>query len=316
MIDFILLFSLFIFAISSFALLSAPLETLHWWIHLPNDSQELSLKAPTILDNTKQILGNRTMCEDSNFVVFLDGIAKADSSNYSYIEHFLEHLGNSLPNCKIITDQMPYSVIDNDLTHGRPLSPLWRHAFQRKIAKPTDSIGFLINFRNMLQVLVSADYRYGPIYNLGEAQQIVNQLLASGYQLDSKKPLTLIGFSGGAQVALGAATYLKKALNVPIHIIAIGGTYCVDPSLKDVEHFYNLRGTKDMVYRFTRFFFPRRWLLPQRTNWGRFVSEGRFTDVVVGPVSHVGENSYMDAHNNVGPTVGVISSIIKTYTIE
>jgi len=225
MLDFMVLFPVSIFVILTFALLSAPWEALNWWVHLPDDTKEPTLEIPKILNRVLDNTSSEAIDKNINYIVFLDGIAKADTKNYHYIDDFLQRLHSELPNSKIIADRMPYSVIDNDLTHGRPLSPLWRYAFNRKVAKPTDGIGFLINFRNMLQVLVSADYRYGPIYNLGEAQQIVNQLMDAGYQLGSKHPLTLIGFSGGAQVALGSASYLKKVLNVPIHIIAIGGTY-------------------------------------------------------------------------------------------
>lgn len=181
MIDFIVLVLILIFVVVTLALLIAPFETLYWWKHIDDDTGELSLETSFSYDDDIA-----ESSKDSNFIVFLDGIAKADITNYSYIDSFLESLARALPTSNIITDDMPYSVSNSDLTHDRPLSPLWRYAFERKVAKPTDGLGFLINFRNMLQVLVSADYRYGPIYNLGEAQQIVNQLLASGYKLGSK----------------------------------------------------------------------------------------------------------------------------------
>ena len=51
---------------------------------------------------------------------------------------------------------------------------------------------------------------------------ILKQFCGSGgYQ--PGEPITLIGYSGGAQVALGAVTYLKYALDAPIEVISISG---------------------------------------------------------------------------------------------
>ena len=61
----------------------------------------------------------------------------------------------------------------------------------------------LINVRNIMQVAVSADPRYGPIYSLGVAKEIARSLARHGYQLGSQKPIFLIGFSGGGQVSVG-----------------------------------------------------------------------------------------------------------------
>jgi hypothetical protein len=56
---------------------------------------------------------------------------------------------------------------------------------------------------------VSADKRYGPVYNLGVAKEVWRTLLRHGYRPGSNKPVTLIGTSGGGQVSVGSATYLS-----------------------------------------------------------------------------------------------------------
>jgi len=65
---------------------------------------------------------------------------------------------------------------------------------------PASLFGYLVNIRNVLVVAVSADKRYGPIYNLGIAQVMYQALIRHGYQPDSGVPITLI-FSGGGQMA-------------------------------------------------------------------------------------------------------------------
>ena len=44
-----------------------------------------------------------------------------------------------------------------------------------------------------IQVLVSADRCYGPIYNFGTAEVIRDGLLRQGYRVGSGKPVTIIG---------------------------------------------------------------------------------------------------------------------------
>ena len=78
-----------------------------------------------------------------------------------------------------------------------------------------------INIRNILIVSVAADQRYGPIYNQGTAQIIHNSLLCYGYQ--PGMPVTLIGYSGGGQMAVGAAPYLRRSLKAPIELISLSG---------------------------------------------------------------------------------------------
>jgi hypothetical protein len=81
---------------------------------------------------------------------------------------------------------------------------------------PTRSVlGLLVNIRNVLIVGVSADKRYGPLYNQGIAQVVYNGLVKNGYQVGSGTPVTFIGYSGGGQMSCACAPYLKRALSAP-----------------------------------------------------------------------------------------------------
>ena len=70
----------------------------------------------------------------------------------------------------------------------------------------------LIDWRNLTQVFVSMDPRYGPIYNKGIEEKLATVLEQQGYPVGTDRPITLIGYSGGAQVSLGAAFYLVHEL--------------------------------------------------------------------------------------------------------
>jgi hypothetical protein len=51
----------------------------------------------------------------------------------------------------------------------------------------------LIDWRNLTQVFVSMDPRYGPIYNKGVADKLAAGLVRHGYPVGSRAPVTLIG---------------------------------------------------------------------------------------------------------------------------
>src|SRR6201999_4451186 len=123
------------------------------------------------------------------------------------------------------------------------------------------TIGWLVNLRNIFQVAVSVDHRYGPFFNLGAAEGIVSALQAHGYRVGSGCPLVLIGYSGGAQVSLGTATYLASLVKAPIQVISIGGVMSADPGCYSIQHLYHLFGAADTMDRIGKIAFAGRWPL-------------------------------------------------------
>ena len=101
-------------------------------------------------------------------------------------------------NAKVISDIYPYSVTNTGLTGERAFSWLWR-GLEKIGQNPSSKLGLmtmLINARNALQLFVSADRRYGPVYNLGVANEIYQGLLRNGRHPRSDKPIVLLGWSG------------------------------------------------------------------------------------------------------------------------
>lgn len=233
----------------------APLESLGWW----------SDKGAEEAKETIGKIASGTLDDDlpktdyEHYVVYLSGIGALDGASIPAEEEpLLQGLRDRLPNALVINDVFPYSVANNALTGSRALSRMWRHVEKTRLAKPESLLGFLINGRNAMQLFVSADRRYGPTFNLGTAQEIGRSLVRHGYELGSGKRVSLVGWSGGGQVSIGAAWYLG-AVGIPVDVVSLGGMLSDDPGLDRVKHLWHLHGTRDGWERMGRVIFAGRW---------------------------------------------------------
>ena len=138
------------------------------------------------------------------------------------------------------------------------------------------------------------DPRYGPIYNAGGARSLYAALVNHGYVAASGAPVVLIGYSGGAQVCLGAATYLKPALGAPLTVISLGGAVGSDRGLESVDRMYHLYGSDDLEQKLPAVLLPSRWSLARRSRWNRALADGRLRYVPLGGMIHTGPKGYLD----------------------
>lgn len=260
----------------------SPLEALGWWAGWlgelePDDAAAKGASAPEAAQH---------------YVVFLGGIDSVSGESYAPREKkFLERLRTDLAEDRLI-EVFPYSVTSRALTGQRLLARLWRWLLAKKLQGNT--AGFLINLRNVWQVLVSADRRYGPLYNEGTAELMLHALKRHGYLWESGTPVTLIGYSGGGQIACGAAGLLKDLLNAPVQVISLGGVISSDSGLTRIDHLYHLYGEHDGVQRLGERVFPGRWSLFPNSSWNRALNQGRITRVPMGSVKHSGAGGYLD----------------------
>ena len=153
----------------------------------------------------------------------------------------------------------------------------------------------LLNVRNLFQVLVSADHRYGPLYSFGIARVARERLEAHGYRPESRTPVVLLGSSGGGQISVGAATFLGAELDAPLAIVTFGGVMASDRGIEEVTRLASLYGTDDKVYRLGRTIFPGRWPLASASFWNVARSEHRLSERAIGPMGHSGRGGYLDA---------------------
>ena len=232
----------------------------------------------------------------SHFIVYFTGIAGfAGGSGGTRESELVQHIAAFLPDQAVVIDDVfPYSVTNNPLNGERPLARLWDWIDRKRKSKKTPISIYtgLITVRNLFQVAVSADARYGPMNNLGVAQEVVHSLRRHGYPPDSAMPVTIVCYSGGGQIAVGSARYLARRLQAPIRVVSLGGVISSDPGLDDVQHLYQLKGSKDVVAPLADLLFPGRWRIMAHSAWNRAKRQGRITVIDAGAVTHFGRHDY------------------------
>jgi hypothetical protein len=233
-------------------------------------------------------------------VVYLSGIGVASADGFALDEiDFLNQLEAIMPEAAIITDVFPYSVNNNPLTGQRVLTPLWNKMRKMQVENPDSLVAIItINIRNLLQVLVSADPRYGPIYSVGVAEEIARSLAKHGYRLGSQKPVYLIGFSGGGQISVGATPYLSPMIDAPVYVISIGGVISDDPGIKHVGHLTHFYGEKDPLQKLGEILWSGRWPVMGQSDWNRAKTRGRISMINLGPMAHNAYGGYYDVRVN------------------
>lgn len=282
---------LFIFLASLLiALLLAPLESLGWWAGWFESAKTKDKKYKDFhIEHAKQL------STKSTFVLFLDGIARVDNQeNIAQVGKFLSALENKLTDTELIYDLFPYSVSGVALTEQRPLSRFWQYVNKAKLDNRINPIGFTVNLRNMLQVATSADRRYGPVYFQGEAQLLLNSLFQRGYDINKPAKVVIIGYSGGAQMAVGAAPYVQQVLGQKVSVISIGGVVSSNYLLLQVKDLDHVLGSLDIVEKIGAWIFPRRWLLAYFSNWQQAKRNKQIRIHNIGPMTHIGKKSYID----------------------
>lgn len=304
-----------------FAGIIAPLESLGWWagwygdeldataVNASLDGYEYGYEyghetAQTSLEELQagdrpgagaQYRPDPYFPQINHYLVYLDGIAQSGEEYTPDIEDFLNALKPALPkDVELVEGLMLYSVLNRPLYEDRPLAFLWRLADKMRWNNPAALLGMLVNLRNVLIVAVSSDKRYGPIYNQGIAQVIFDGLVRRGYRPGSRVPITLLGYSGGGEMSVAAAPYLKRSTNAPIDVISLGGVMSANNNVLVLEHLYHIVGDKDVVERVGPIIFPGRWKLFPLSYWNRGKRKGKVTVLSAGPVGHQVPGGYMD----------------------
>ena len=306
--------SLFVILIIAFLFSGAlaPFEALGWWAGWFGRERD---------DIAKTNQPFPKLSEAKHFVIFLTGIHSVSEESFARREiGLLNELRSRMPDVAIL-ELFPYSVTNRALTGQRFFAWFWRFALKLKLSKLAFA-GFIINMRNIWQVGVSADRRYGPIYNQGTAESMARALRRHGYPFASNTPITLIGYSGGGQIAIGASPYLKEIVQAPISVISLGGIMCSDPGLAVLERLYHLYGQRDRVQRLGSIMFPGRWPILPYSHWNQARLNGRIQLVDMGPVDHTGRAGYLDSQQTLADgrsfleqTVATITAIIKEKSV-
>lgn len=271
-----------------FAGFLAPLESLGWWAGWYGHSLRTAASGTAGFSSVQREPVDR-------YLVYLDGIGQSGGEYTPDIEAFLTKLKPALPpGVELVRGLMMYSVLNKPLDQDRPLAFLWRLANRMRLAHPAALLGLLVNLRNLIIVAVSSDKRYGPVYNQGIAQVILDGLMERGYSPGSGVPITLLGYSGGGEMSVAAAPYLKRSTGAPIEVISLGGVMSANNNLLKLEHLYHIVGDKDMVERIGPIMFPGRWKIFPLSYWNRSKRKGKISILSAGPVGHQVPGGYLD----------------------
>lgn len=231
------------------------------------------------------------------FLVYLSGVGDI-SGEYStrYEDALLDALVERVAGLQVITDVFAYSWANVGLTDRGNMGWFWAWVNDVRLNKgsPLHKVGKLINMRNTLHVAVSADSRYGPVYNYGVAEMILQGLVRHGYSPGSGAAVTLLGYSGGGQIALGAAGYIQATLRAPVQVVSLAGIFNSSGSLERISAFTHIYGSADKNQRLGERVFPARWPLFPGSQWGRALAAGKVERICLGPMVHTGKGSYLD----------------------
>ncbi len=275
-------------------LLMAPLESLGWYAGWYGEGDARAQDLAAKPSSTLKISASPARAYP-HYLVYLSGIGAIDPTTIPDEEYpLIQGVEASLPNTQVVSDIFPYAPANHGLTGQRVAARVWGWINQMRLKDPNSKLAMVVNIRNMFQVAVSADQRYGPFANLAVATTIRDGLVAAGYPLKSGLPVTLLGFSGGGQVAVGTAYYLKALLAAPIRVISVGGVICSDPGLERIERLWHLYGSKDSVQALGARIFPGRWPRFPNSEWNRAIAEGRISLVEIGPYNHNVKEHYFD----------------------
>jgi hypothetical protein len=271
--------------ITFLVILASPFETLGWWAGWTRPR-------PRPLGKPAE-----EATPESAFVVYLTGVAGFSGEFLSRRERgFLERLQARLPNLVIVDDVFPFSVNNNPLDGDRLFRWLWVFLQRWRLRIPNNIFDVLIIVRNVAQTLVSADPRYGPVYNLGVASELARSLVRRGYPPMQGRPIHIVAYSGGAQIGVGAAPYLKAQLGGPVRVISLGGVLTDDRGIEAVDRLVDFKGSRDHAMPALGWLlFPGRWRMLFFSPWNRARRQGKLRWLNCGPVAHIGGRDYFSA---------------------
>ena len=164
------------FGLAVLALIAAaarsPLETLSWWAGWTEE--ELGREPPPPVTEPDA---------DRLYIVYLSGVASISGRFLLPREKaFIRRLRQRFPEATVVSDVFPYAPSGMPLLETpRLFDRLWRRVQALELYGRPTILSALINIRNIFQVMVSADHRYGPIFNQGAARVIETALVNDGY---------------------------------------------------------------------------------------------------------------------------------------
>ncbi|TVP61433.1 MAG: hypothetical protein EA343_14280 [Nodularia sp. (in: Bacteria)] len=271
----------------------APVGTVVWW--LDRGAEKLEIRTRRLYkrvndDDTNADLATESRC----YIVFLTGVGDTSADQLSSGEEaFLDKLEQDQPQCLTVRNVFPYSAANQDIA-GQKIFEFLENVVERADGW-LELTQYLLELRNVWRMAISADNRYGSIYNQAIALSIAEQMEnKQPIPSSSQQPIQLIlmGTSGGVQVALGAAPYLNEWLTVDITIVSFGGVFDGNEGFDAAQHIYHFRGERDLIENVGGIVFPARWQWTIGSPYNRARRQERYTVYSSGNHQHEGDEGY------------------------
>jgi len=225
------------------------------------------------------------------YLVYLDGIHQVERDHPPRITEFLDTLQAGLPDdiC-LVRGLETYTVMPGALIDDAGSAWFWQRVFALQEHHPSLLVqllcAVLVQGNNVIKVGISSDRRYGPILNYELALKISLRLGELGYDLGHE--LVLLGYSGGGEMALGVADYLRRICHAPVRIMTCCGVFSGNQVLEGVERIHMLVGTKDPVAALGPLAYPGRSPLLPLSNWNKAKRQGFVEQIRIPGMGHNG----------------------------
>jgi hypothetical protein len=286
------LLGIFVLALLVILVLS-PFESLQWWAGWVGEDAGSDKSDPIQPSVAPLDDGRLPVSAPAQYVILLTGVGALGTDVDPWEQRLVDLLQQGLQRGVVLAGLFPFSVRRDTLIEKRRTAWIWRRLGRLREERPSLAAR-LIDWRNLTQVFVSMDPRYGPIYNKGVEEKVAAALQNLGYGVGSGVPIILIGYSGGAQIALGVTLYLARDLQAPVSVISLGGVLGDDPSLESIKHLQHLWGDDDLEARMAMAVVPARWPISKRSRWNVAIAAKRVEQTGLGPMAHTGPKGYLD----------------------
>lgn len=264
----------------------SPISTLSWWLR---GGDGLTQQRPELPEGSVTP-GAGARC----YLVFLAGVGNvADVDIDPGEDAFLNEMATAVPDCVVVRGVFPYSAVSDNVGSQPFFRWLWQ--LSDRPGQENNPARLVLKIRNLWRLALSADDRYGQAYNRGAAATILERMAATeAISLEADPPIQLVlaGTSGGAQVALGAAPYLKQWLPVEITVLSFGGVFDGQEGFEAVEQVYHFHGDNDWIDNLGLILFPSRWGWTVGSPYNRALRAGQYEAIASGPHDHDGDRGY------------------------
>lgn len=254
----------------------------------------------------------RQQADHRGYVVYLDGIHQREGDHPPRIRSFLGRLEHALgPETLVVKAIETYTVLPVALAEDPGSAWFWRRLLSLQEQHPNPLVqvlaAVLVEANNVIKVAISSDRRYGPIVNYEQALKVAERLAQVGFHPSFGTPITLLGYSGGGEMAMGMADYLRRICRCPVRIITFCGVFSGNQELSKVEGITTVAGSRDPMELIGPILYPGRSPLLPLTRWNQAVSHGTVRRILIPGMTHNGnEGPFSERHRE-----AVIGAILE-----